>query len=119
MESHPLHHKLADATSFKILCPRCGQQLGPAILMTLTARALSTCLFEMSMAYLPDISLIGTQEPAPPWLLHVILFRGRQETAVAEEDCSLLPGEQLQCFFVVFPSKSECISVFSWCPTVQ
>lgn len=119
-EFHPLHHRVPmDATPFRALCPRCGPQLGPAVLTTLTARVLSACLCATSMVYLPDLRLIGTQEPAPPWLLHVIVFRSRPEIATAKEDCSLLPGILLQCPLAVLPSKSECLSTFSWCPTVQ
>lgn len=122
MEFHPLHHKhkvLKDATPCQILCPRCGRQLGPAILMTLTAHELSTWLFATTMAYLPSLRLIGTQEPAPPWRLHVIMFRARQEITAATEDCSLLPGGRLPCPSVMFPSKNECTPTFSWCLTIR
>lgn len=107
------------APPFRVLRPRCDSQLGPAALTTLTARVLSACLCAVSMVYLPDLSLIGTQEAAPPWLLYVIVFRSRPEIATAKEDCSLLPGVLLQCPLALLPSKNECSSTFSWCPIVQ
>lgn len=92
MECHPLHHRvLMDATPFKVLCPRRGPQVRPAAWTTLTARVLSACLCAMSVVYLPDLRLISTQEPAPPWLLHVIVFRDKQEIATAKEDFSWCP----------------------------
>lgn len=110
-EFYPLHHKhkfLMDATPFKVLCPRCSQQLGWQFWWQWPhAHVLSTCLFAKSMACLPDLRLIGTRQPAPPWL-HVTVFRGRQEVAAAQEDCSLLPGELPQGPSVVLPSNSEC-----------
>lgn len=49
MEFNTLHNKhkvLMDATPFKVLCSRCSQQLGPAILTTLMAGVLSTWLLQ-------------------------------------------------------------------------
>lgn len=92
MECHPLRHRvLMDATPFKVLCPRRGPQVRPAARTTLTARVVSACLCAMSTGYLPDLRLISTQEPAPPWLLHVIVFRDKQEIATAKEDFSRCP----------------------------
>lgn len=71
MEFHPLHHKhkvLKDATPCQVLCPRCGQQLGPAILMTLTAHVLSTCLFARTMDGSPPQSKANRLSGASPTL---------------------------------------------------
>lgn len=86
-------------------CPRRGPKLGPATLTTLAARALSPCLCAMSTVYLLDLRLIGTQELAPPWLLHVTGFRHRQEIATAQKDCLLLPGASGSLSGVSFSSE--------------
>lgn len=109
-----------DGTPFKVLYPWCGQQLGCAVLTPdcclwtavnipfCNARdepSRSTTLLAMPMMSLSD--LIGTQESAPPLLLHATVLRRWIGNPWSWEGPSL-PGS----FFsscVVFPSRNASL----------